>query len=126
MKHPYFLITAAALSGCATAVVDERTIFSDPATFALYDCSQLAEAHNAGRKRIEELEALMAKAKTGAAGSVVSEVAYRPDYTVAQARLKEANAAWDRNQCNEPAKPPLGRPSVGMQPSAEKSLSRAY
>ena len=41
----------------------------------------------------------MTKAETGAGGSVVAEIAYRPDYLSAQARLKSANAAWERNRC---------------------------
>ena len=36
-------------------------------------------------KRVEELQGLMTKAETGAGGSVVAEIAYRPDYVSAQA-----------------------------------------
>ena len=80
-------------------------------------------------RRIEELQGLMAKAETGAAGSVVAEIAYRPDYVSNQAMLKSANAAWERNRCaSEPqaADPAFARPSPGMEPAAGRSKSRVY
>src|SRR5262245_47542032 len=80
----------ALLSGCAStgSVVDESTFFADPASFAMYDCKQLAPLRDGYAKRIAELQGLMAKAETGAGGSVVAEIAYRPDYVSAQAKLK--------------------------------------
>ena len=104
------------LSGCASGTVDESTFFADPATFALYDCKQLETARASHAKRVEELQGLMAKAETGAGGSIVSEIAYRPDYLSAQAQLKSANAAWERNRCSsapQSADPSLARPSPG-------------
>ncbi len=117
------------LSGCATSMVDESTFFADPATFALYDCKQLADTRVAVAKRIEELQGLMAKAETGAGGSIVAEVAYRPDYLSNQARLKSANAAWERNRCESAlrsADPSLAQPSPGLEPAAGRSRSRVY
>ena len=92
-------IAAGALSGCATAAVDESTFFVDPARYALYDCKQLEPVRQSAAKRVEELQRLMTKAETGPAGSIVSEVAYRSDYLSAQATLKASNAAWERNRC---------------------------
>lgn len=118
-----------ALSACATATVDESTFFADPATFAMYDCKQLGDARAGYAKRIEELQGLMAKAETGAGGSIIAEVAYRPDYLSAQARLKSANAAWERNRCSSAAQaadPAFARPSPGMEPAAGRSKSRVY
>lgn len=118
----------AALSGCATSP-DESTFFADPAAYALYDCKQLASVRDSYTKRVEELQGLMAKAETGAGGSVVAEIAYRPDYLSAQARLKSANAAWQRERCDsavQAADPSFQRPSPGMDPSAGRSKSRVY
>lgn len=117
------------LSGCASAPVDESTFFADPATFALYDCKQLDTARVSFAKRVEELQGLMAKAETGAGGSIVSEIAYRPDFLSAQAQLKSANAAWERNRCGsagQSADPALARPSPGTDPIAGRSRSRVY
>ena len=123
------VMAATALAGCATSGVDESTFFADPAVFALYDCKQLATVRESYAKRVEELQGLMAKAETGAGGSVVAEIAYRPDYLSAQARLKSANVAWQRERCESAvraADPSLQRPSPGMDPSAGRSKSRVY
>jgi hypothetical protein len=132
-KPAGFLFVAAAavaLNGCATGgAIDESTFFADPATYALYDCKQLASARESYAKRIEELQGLMAKAETGAGGAIVAEFAYRPDYLSAQARLKSANAAWQRERCDSAAQaadPSLGRPSPGADPTAGRSRSRVY
>jgi hypothetical protein len=120
---------AAMLGGCASVVLDESTFFADPAAFAMYDCAQLAGVRTSYAKRIEELQGLMAKAETGAGGAVVAEVAYRPDYVSAQAKLKSANAAWERNRCasaNQSVDPAFARPSPGMEPAAGRSKSRIY
>ena len=118
--------TAGALSGCASAGLDESTFFADPATFAMYDCKQLAVARDGYIKRVEELQGLMTKAETGAGGSVVAEIAYRPDYLQSQARLKSANAAWERNRCETVTDPALGRPKPGTVPPAGRSKGRVY
>ena len=88
--------------------------------------SAKADAH---AKRVDELQGLMAKAETGAGGALVAEVAYRPDYVSAQAKLKSANAAWERNRCasaNQSVDPAFARPSPGMEPAAGRSKSRLY
>lgn len=117
---------AAMLSGCASTVVDESTFFADPARYAMYDCKQLDPVRLSAAKRVEELQGLMAKAETGAGGSIVSEFAYRPDYLSAQASLKSANAAWERNRCDQSTDPALARPSPGKDPAAGRSKSRVY
>jgi hypothetical protein len=114
------------LSGCAATAIDESTFFADPAKFAMYDCKQLVSARASAAKQVEELQGLMTKAETGPAGSIVSEVAYRADYLSAQARLKSANAAWERNRCDsevQSADPSLA--PLGTQP-AGRSMGRGY
>jgi hypothetical protein len=92
-----------ALAGCSGVAMDETTFFVDPARYDLYDCRQLAEARKNQSNKVDELKQLMAKAETGAAGSVVSELAYRPDYSTAQANLKLMNRVWDENHCDSQA-----------------------
>lgn len=91
---------ALALAGCSSMAIDESTFFVDPARYDLYDCRQLAEVRKGHSDRVDELKRLMAKAETGTGGSVVSELAYRPDYASAQANLKLANRAWEDNHCD--------------------------
>jgi len=118
------------LSGCAGTGsgdgLDESTFFADPATYAMYDCKQLATAREGLVKRVEELRGLMTKAETGAGGAVVAEIAYRPDYLSSQARLKSANAMWERNRCETVTDPALGRPKPGTVPPAGRSKGRVY
>ena len=120
---------AMALSGCATPVVDESTFFANPARYSMYDCKQLAPVRLSAVKRIEELQGLMTKAETGVGGSIIAEMAYRPDYVSAQATLKLANAEWQRNRCDtevQAADPSFARPSPGVEPIAGRSKSRVY
>lgn len=117
------------LAGCATSAVDESTFFADPSRYAMYDCKQLAVARSSYATRVEELRGLMMKAETGPGGSVVAEVAYRPDYVAQQGQLKAANAAWERNRCQsevQAADPSLARPAPGMEPPSGRSKSRVY
>lgn len=120
---------AAMLGGCASVALDESTFFADPATFAMYDCKQLGVVRKSYAQRIDELQGLMAKAETGAGGSVVAEVAYRPDYVSAQAKLKSANSYWAQNRCDSAVQagdPSFARPSPGMEPASGRSKSRVY
>ena len=115
------------LGGCAsTPGLDESTFFSDPAAYAMYDCKQLGAVRASMATRAEELRGLMTKAETGAGGSVVAEVAYRPDYVSTQAKLKQANLAWERNHCENVTDPGLARPQRGGEPAAGRSTGRVY
>src|ERR1035437_3488200 len=63
-------------SGCALVpdVVSES--MTDPAKYDLFDCKQLEAARKSLAMQAAELEGLIAKAETGAGGSVVAEMAY--------------------------------------------------
>lgn len=127
-----FAVAAALLSGCAGEIagqnvsLNEATFFSDPAKFALYDCKQLAGVRSSYARRVEELKGLMNKAETGPGGGVIAELAYRPDYLSAQAALKRADEAWQRNRCETSTDPGLARPAPGTQPSAGRSKAGVY
>lgn len=87
--------------------------FVDPAKYELYDCKQLEAERTSLTIRAAELQGLMAKADTGAAGPVVAEFAYRNDFVTARAQYKLADEVWRRNKCHDtppaaaaPATPP--------------------
>ena len=115
-----------ALSGCADMSDSMTQAFADPAKYDLYDCKQLEPERKTLANRAAELQGLMAKAETGAAGSVVSELAYRNDYIAIRGQQKFAEEAWRRNKCHEspPAKTdtPIA-PSANARP-APPSRSR--
>ena len=75
--------------------------FADPAKYELYDCKQLEAERKALAARTAELQGLMEKAETGAAGAVVSELAYRNDYIAVRGQSQLAEEAWRRNKCRE-------------------------
>ncbi|SRR6266700_2680841 len=90
-----------ALSGCADMSDSMTSAFADPAKYDLYDCKQLETERKSLAGRAAELQGLMAKAETGAAGSLVSELAYRNDYVAVRGQQKFAEEAWRRNKCHE-------------------------
>jgi hypothetical protein len=87
------------MGGCANMSDSLTSAFADPAKYDSYDCKQLQVARKTLSVRSAELQGLMAKADTGVAGSVVSEVAYRNDYISTRASSKLAEEVWKRNNC---------------------------
>ena len=100
------LVAAVGLGGCASMSDGMSTAFADPAQFELYDCKQLEVARKGLAVRTADLQGLMAKAKTGAAGTVVAELAYRNEYIAVRGQTKFADEAWERNRCQNAAPPP--------------------
>jgi hypothetical protein len=120
------------LSGCADIGENVSTAFADPAKYELYDCKQLETERKTLANRAAELQALMAKAETGVAGSVVSELAYRNDYVAVRGQTHFAEEAWRKNRCHESppaplsdAKPgPPGKPAGRAKPAQQSSSAQ--
>ena len=104
------------LAGCA-GVGDSflSGSFVDPAKYDLFDCKQLESERTTLATRTLELQGLIDKAKTGAAGTVVGEAVYRNDYISARASAKLAEEAWQRSKCTETA-PPIMSPAAAAKP----------
>ena len=98
------LALGAGLSGCAGMSDTIAPAFADPAKYDLYDCKQLEPERKGLANRSAELQGLMAKAETGVAGPVVSELAYRNEYIAVRGQSKLAEEAWQKNRCKD-AKP---------------------
>ena len=98
------------LSGCADIGDSMTTAFADPAKYELWDCKQLEPERKSLANRAAELQGLMAKAETGAAGPLVAEMAYRNEYLTVRGQAHFAEEAWRKNNCHEtplaPAAPP--------------------
>ena len=107
-----------ALSGCADMSDSMTSAFADPAKYDLYDCKQLEPERKNLATRAAELQGLMAKAETGAAGSLVSELAYRNDYVAVRGQQKFAEEAWRRNKCHESPPDKTDAPGRPVAPSA--------
>src|SRR6516165_11540060 len=90
-----------ALSGCSDMNESLTTVFADPAKYELWDCKQLEPERKRLANRAAELQGLMAKAETGAAGPVVAELAYRNEYVAVRGQAHYADDAWRRGNCRE-------------------------
>ena len=97
------LFVALGLGGCASMSDGMSTAFADPAQFDLYDCKQLETVRKSQAARTAELQALMAKAETGAGGAVVAELAYRNEYIAVRGQAKFAEEAWQKSRCQNAA-----------------------
>jgi hypothetical protein len=109
-----------ALSGCAEMSDSMTSAFADPAKYDLYECKQLEPERKRLTERAAELQGLMAKAETGAAGVVVAELAYRNDYIAVRGQQRLAEQAWQRNRCRETI-PGAATPVVPAQPPAARA-----
>ena len=100
------------LGGCAEMNETMTTAFADPAKYELYDCKQLEPERKRIANALAENQGLMAKAETGVAGSVVSELAYRNENIALRGQSHFAEEAWRKNHCRESAAPaaPAGPP----------------
>lgn len=113
------------LAGCAGAGDSAFSgAFVDPAKYELYDCKQLEGERSALEARTAQLQGYIDKARTGTAGTVVGEVAYRNDYIATRASLKLANEAWERGKCvaTQPSTP---APAL-TTPAASKGRGRVH
>ena len=120
------LAFGAGLSGCADMGDTLSTAFADPAKYDLYDCKQLETERKTLATRSAELQGLMAKADTGAAGPLVAELAYRNEYVAVRGQAKFAEEAWQRNRCHPspPAVPAAAAPEPSPTPPAPAKGAR--
>lgn len=101
------LLLAAQLGGCASMGDGMLSgAFVDPSIYDFYDCPKLETERRSLAARTAELQGLIDKANTGAAGSVVGELAYRNDYISARSQAKLAEQQWQKNKCVATAPPP--------------------
>lgn len=119
------LAAAAALGGCA-AIGDSAVsaAFVDPSRYDLYDCPRLETERKAIEARTAEINRLIEKAKTGTAGTVVAEMAYRNDYISVRAQARLADKAWVANRCE--AGGGVAAPAAAAAPGAVRSGSAVY
>ena len=118
------LVLGVGLNGCADMSDSMTSAFADPAKYDLYECKQLETERKSLATRAAELQGLMAKAETGAAGPLVAELAYRNDYIAVRGQTKLAEEAWQRNKCvATPPKPTA--PAVSSIPPANNKRAKS-
>jgi hypothetical protein len=87
------ILLCALLAGCSTGG-EGMLLLADPSKYQYHTCEQLASITKAVTTRQQELATLIERAEQGAAGVVVSTIAYKSDYTAVgqDLRLLEATA----------------------------------
>lgn len=113
-----------ALSGCAGMSDSVSPAFADPAKYELWDCKQLAPERKRLADRTAKLQALMAKARTGTAGPLVAEIAYRNEYLEVRGQAHYAEQAWRANKCQDTAPAP-GTPAAAATRARPAPMSKA-
>ncbi|WGR91527.1 twin-arginine translocation pathway signal [Bradyrhizobium sp. ISRA443] len=120
------LALAAGESGCAQIGDSMSSAFADPAKYELYDCKQLEAERKGLANRAAEQEGLMAKARTGVGGAVISEMAYRNELIAIHGQQKFADEAWRKNKCHETTPDaPAATPALTPTPSAKGARPRS-
>ena len=111
MTKPALLcVIVSALGGCATGGVSSN-LFVDPSRYDLYDCKQLATERAVIDGRVVQLEGLIAKAETGAAGGLVSGLAYQSDYSLNRAQRDLIDQKRASNNCAAEPAPVISVPA---------------
>ena len=91
------------LCGCGTGQ-DVSNLLIQPGKYDIYTCRQITDRLETVEQDIQKLEGLMARASPGAGGSVVSAVAYDPEYQADRGDERELRkAAAAKNCTNLPA-----------------------
>jgi hypothetical protein len=103
------------LGGCADMSDSLTAAFVNPAKYDLYSCKQLETERKRLLMRSAELHGLIAKADTGFAGPLVSELAYRNDYIATRGQARLADEVWHRNKCKD-SQPVPTTPSMPSRP----------
>jgi hypothetical protein len=89
----------ALLAGCAATGDHPENFYVAPGKYVLYDCKQLAGAQAHFAERDQELSRLIARAKEGAGGSVVSALAYEPEYYSNLGELRDVQREMAEKKC---------------------------
>ncbi|MGE0062705.1 MAG: hypothetical protein AB7T86_11570 [Xanthobacteraceae bacterium] len=71
--------------------------------YRFYDCAQLDKQAKGQEVRQRELTALIAKAKQGSGGALVSAMSYEPDLAVSRGELNEIHREQAEKKCTTSA-----------------------
>jgi hypothetical protein len=100
---------AALLSGCAMSEDPVASMLVAPGGYVLFSCDDIARTRAGIQARQKQLEGLMAKAGTDAAGRLIAETTYGTEYATTRGQLRNLQAAAAEKNCNVPA---VGNPAA--------------
>ena len=101
------LAMIALAAGTLSASAQERVeqFFVAPGKYILYDCAQLAAVEVRYIERDKELKRLIARAKEGPAGGLISTFVYDPDYYSNLGELHDVQREQRAKNCAPGTKP---------------------
>jgi hypothetical protein len=111
----FAIAVPALLAGCAVSGEHAEDFYVAPGKYVFYDCKQLAGVAAHLQRRDKELKDLMARAKQGAGGELVSAMAYNSDYYSNLGELKDVRREQADKNCTgheqaEPVAPAQAKP----------------
>jgi hypothetical protein len=98
-------LAASALPACAQTGERAEQFFVAPGKYILYDCAQLAAVEVRYVERDKELKRLIARAKEGPAGGLISTFVYDPDYYSNLGELHDVQREQRAKNCAPDTKP---------------------
>jgi hypothetical protein len=104
-KTALAMIALAAATGGAHAQERIEQFFVAPGKYVLYDCAQLAAVEIRFIERDKELKRLIARAKEGPAGGLISTFVYDPDYYSNLGELHDVQREQRVKNCPADTKP---------------------
>ena len=104
-KTALAMIALAATTGAACAQDRVEQFFVAPGKYILYDCAQLAADEVRFIERDKELKRLIARAKEGPAGGLISTFVYDPDYYSNLGELHDVQREQRVKNCAPDTKP---------------------
>lgn len=99
-------------AACSTSSSFDVMLFADPGKYEYHTCEQILAAGRANTEREVKLRQLIEKAEQGAAGALVSTVAYRGEYRTVVEERAVIDKVLHRKKCQTP---PNWRSSTAIQ-----------
>jgi hypothetical protein len=106
------LALAMSVAACSTSSNVNVMLFADPGKYEYHTCEQILAAGRGTAAREVRLRELIQKAEQGAAGSLVSTVAYRGEYRTVVEELAVIDTVARRKNC---LTPPSWRSTTAIQ-----------
>jgi hypothetical protein len=111
------LIMAAALAGCAENHLAGSLVYMAPYGYDRLDCAELKKRAAAADNRVKASQALMDRASGSAAGPLINNVVYGPDYSKARWDQRFYDQEIARRNCDAPPPEP---PADGNIPPQQR------
>ena len=109
------VLVAAGLAACTTSQSSDMAgrMLVGRGQYQFYDCAQLVVQAKSLETRHRELTALIAKAKQGTGGGLVSALSYEPDLAVTRGQMADLR----REQAEKKCQPGASVPTLPARPS---------